>query len=541
MNRAFAHRILTLALRVPLLLGTALAAQAVAAAEWRVDTLVHGALFHGIHGLAFGPDGMIYVGSVMGQSIYRVDPRSGAATVFVPPPQGGADDVAFAPDGTMYWTGFGNGTMNAMGSDGKARVIASGLPGMNSLAFDARGRLFGSQVFAGDALWQFDTAGSEKPRLVAKDLGGLNGFDFGPDGRLCGPLWFKRQIVCMDVETGAIDAVADGFVTPAAANFNSRGELFAIDNETGEIFRIDVAARRRTRVAQAPTNLDNLAFDAHDGLFVTNMSDNAIYAVDVATGALRTVVSSPLGLPGGLAVNGDDLLVADTFTLRAVDRASGRVRDLSRSLADTGFATAVASGAGRIATASFESGGVQLREAPDGRTIAHFSGLAGPTAVAMLDADRLLVTEAGNGGRLVLLERRDPAARQVLAEGLALPMGVATAAGGYVVVESAAGRVIAVDADGTRRVLVEGLARPEGLARLGDGTLAVAETGARRLLLIDPLTGSVDVLARDLPLGDPRLQGPLAEMFPTGVAAAADGTLYLSSDRDGSILRLRRP
>ena len=49
----------------------------------------------------------------------------------------------------MYWTGFDHGTLNAMKPGGPARVIASGLPGLNSLALDARGRLFGSQVFAG--------------------------------------------------------------------------------------------------------------------------------------------------------------------------------------------------------------------------------------------------------------------------------------------------------------------------------------------------------------------------------------------------------
>jgi sugar lactone lactonase YvrE len=184
----------------------------------------------------------------------------------------------------MYWTGFTHGTMNALSPGGKPRVIASGLPGLNSLALDARGRLFGTQVFLGDALWEFDPAGKAPPRLVKKDLGGLNGFDFGPDGRLCGPLWFRKQVVCLDVDSGAMEVVAEGLVQPAAANFNSRGELFAIDNETGEIFRIDIAARRRERVAQAPTNLDNLAFDAADRLYVTNMSDNAIYAIDPAGG-----------------------------------------------------------------------------------------------------------------------------------------------------------------------------------------------------------------------------------------------------------------
>jgi sugar lactone lactonase YvrE len=515
------------------------AAPPLLAEAWRLDTLVPGSPFRSIHGLAFGPDAKVYVGSVIGQSIYRVDPQTGASEVFVPPPTGLADDIEFAPDGTMYWTGFTHGTMNALGPGAEPRVIAAGLPGLNSLALDARGRLFGSQVFLGDALWEFDPAGKQPPRLVMKDLGGLNGFDFGPDGRLCGPLWFRKQVICLDVDSGAMEVVAEGLVQPAAANFDSRGDLHAIDNETGEIFRIDIATHRRERLAQAPTNLDNLAFDAADGLYVTNMSDNAIYAVDLAGGDVRRVAGGGLSMPGGIAAAGSTLYVADTFTLRAVDLAGGAVRDISRSLAQTGFPTSVAAAYGRIATASHESRGVQLRDAATEKPIAQWTGLAEPSALALLDADRLAVTETGQGGRLLVLDRRDTAARQVLAEGLQQPMGVLRIADGYIVSESAAGRITAISDAGERRVLVSGLARPEGIARLDDGTLAVAETGKRRLLLVYPHDGSSAVIAEDLPIGIAGVEEH-PPGFPTGVAAGADGAIYVSADRDGSILRLRR-
>jgi sugar lactone lactonase YvrE len=439
----------------------------------------------------------------------------------------------------MYWTGFSNGTMNALDPGGEPRVIASGLPGLNSLALDARGRLFGTQVFLGDALWEFDTAGKQLPRLVKKDLGGLNGFDFGPDGRLCGPLWFRRQVICLDVDSGAMEVVAEGLVQPAAANFNSRGELFAIDNETGEIFRIDIAAHRHERVAQAPTNLDNLAFDAADRLYVTNMSDNAIYAVDLAGAGVRRVTGGGLSLPAGIAATGGTLYVADAFTLRAVDLASGTVRDISRSLAQSGYPTAIAASTGRIATASHEGGEVQLRDAVTEKTIARWSALAQPSAVALIDDDRLALTETGAGGRLLVLDRRDVAARQVLAEGLQQPMGLLRIAQGYILSESAAGRITHVGDGGERRVIASGLARPEGIARLDDGRLAVVETGTRRLLLIDPQDGSASVIAQDLPLGIAGVEEH-PPGFATGVAAGADGTLYLGTDREGSILRLRR-
>jgi sugar lactone lactonase YvrE len=509
--------------------------------HWQVERLVPGALFKGIHGLAFAPDGMIHVGSVMGQSIYRVDPRSGESSVFVPPPAGLADDIEFAADGSMYWTGFNNGTLNVMDPDGNTRVIARGLPGLNSLALNAAGRLFATQVFADDALWEFDPAGIREPRLILRDMGGLNGFDFGPDGRLCGPLWFKRQIVCIDIDSAVIDVVAEGFRVPAAANFNSRGELFAIDNETGEIFRIDVAARSREAVARAPTNLDNLAFDAQDRLFVTNMADNAIYEVNIADGSVRTVVRSALSLPGGLAIVGNTLYVADTFSLRRVDLPGGEVHDISRSLADTGFPTAIAASEQRIATASFESGAVLLRDRAGGGVVAGWAGLAQPSAVVILDADRIAISEIGEQGGIVLLDRRDPDKREMIARGFAQPMGMARDGDGFLLSESAAGRIVRVDADGSRRTVAEGLQQPEGLAVGSDGMIYVAETGARRLLRIDPADGSSRVLAEQLPLGLPDLPAYAPGVFPTGIAVAEDGAVYLSSDIESSILRLRAP
>ena len=510
------------------------------AADWTLDHLVPGGPFKGIHGLGVGPDGLIYVGSVIGQTLHTVDPRTGATAVFVPPTAGLADDVEFGADGTIFWTGFSNGTLNARSPGGGTRVIASGLPGLNSLALDAKGRLFATQVFAGDALWEMDPTGAKPPRLVMEDMGGLNGFDFGADGRLCGPLWFKHQVVCIDVDTAELEVVAEGFKVPAAVNFDSKGRLHAIDNETGEVFRIDTAAHTRERVAVAPTNLDNLAFDAADRLYVTNMSDNAIYEVPLDGRPLRTVISSPLTLPGGIALQGNTLYVADHFTMRKVDVKSGTVQDIDRSLLTNGYPSTIATSATRIASASVESGVVQLRDRASERPLAVWVGMARPGAIAVIDERHIAVAEIGTG-KLLALDASRPDAREVLAEGLEQPMGLVRRGSEWFVSESAAGRVSALGAKGARRVVVEGLQQPEGLAFMPDGRLAVAETGSGRVLLVDTATGERETIARGLPFGIADAPGAPAGMIPTGVAVDAAGTVYLSSDRESSLLRLRAP
>ena len=514
-----------------------LGSQANAASPWIAETVVRGNPVRAIHGLSFGPDGALYAGSVLGQSIHRVDTGSGEVSVHVPPSAGLADDLEFAPDGTVYWTDFAQGRLMMKSPRQGPRAIASGLPGLNSLALAPTGRLFASQVFAADALWEFDPTGTAPPRKVVSDMGGLNGFDVGPDGRLCGPLWFRAQVVCIDVDSGSIDVVADGFRVPAAANFDSKGQLFAIDNETGGIYRIDINTKSRTLVATAPSNLDNLAFDAADNLFVTNMSDNAIYGVDLDSGRVRTLISSPLTMPVGLAFANERLYIADTFTLSMLAPGSAEPSDLSRSLQAIGMATLVAASPARIAVAGSASGSVVLRSQDFSREIARWSELAAPSALAFDGTDGVIVAESGSG-RLLRLDARYPSRRTVLAEGLAGPGGLAYRNGVWFVSETTAGRICALDTRGNLRVVIGGLLRPEGIAFLPDGRLATAESGRGRVLLVDPASGASEVIATGLPISSPVANNALQGRFPTGLATAPDGSIYLASAREGSIIRL---
>ncbi|MBW2093109.1 MAG: hypothetical protein JRI34_13425, partial [Deltaproteobacteria bacterium] len=148
--------------------------------RYEIQILIPGSHFHGIHGITFDSQDNLYVGSVVGASIYKVDANTGKVNVFIGPPDGMADDLEFGPDGRIYYTSFLQGKLHCKSADGKVTVLAEGLPGINSLAFNKEGRLFATQVFAGDALYEIDLTGGKKTRKIAGPLGGLNGFDFGP-------------------------------------------------------------------------------------------------------------------------------------------------------------------------------------------------------------------------------------------------------------------------------------------------------------------------------------------------------------------------
>jgi outer membrane protein assembly factor BamB len=143
-----------------------------AAETYEVTNLVPGSAFHGVHGLAVDKSGRLFAGSVAGAALYEVDRDTGTAKIVVPSPVGMADDIAIAPDGTMAWTGFLTGDLYARKGDGPIRKLASGLPGINSLAYRKDGRLYPSTVFLGGTLYEIDVEGGETAA-----------HDHGKDGR----------------------------------------------------------------------------------------------------------------------------------------------------------------------------------------------------------------------------------------------------------------------------------------------------------------------------------------------------------------------
>jgi DNA-binding beta-propeller fold protein YncE len=163
--------------------------------------------------------------------------------------------------------------------------------------------------------------------------------------------------------------------------------------------------------------------------------------------------------------------------------------------------------------------------------------------VAMAPGGAVVAAELGAGRVLSILQGRV----EVLASGLADPVGVAiTPDGACLVAEAAGGRVTTLGGAGP---VFDGLQRPQGILVL-DGRLYVVDAGAKELVAFDLNTAARRVIASDLPVGAPPgvQPKPLLGMPPfsgpqgpfAGIAAGADGTLYVSADAEGSVLAIRR-
>jgi sugar lactone lactonase YvrE len=511
--------------------------------SWDVTEFIGPSPFHGLHGLAVEEDGTILAGSVVGQAIYAVNPTTGDVSERLGPPDGMADDIAFGPNGEMAWTGYLTGKVFIQDKGGEPRMISSGLPGSNSLAFTKDGKLYFTQVFLGDALYEADVTGAQPARLIRKDLGGLNGFEVGPDGMIYGPLWFKNAIVKVDPKDGKDTVVADGFQIPAAANFGPDGNLYAIDTKTGEVKRIDMKTKAVTVIATLHPALDNLAIAPDGTIYVSNMAEATISAVNPATGEVRTVVSGPLATPTDIVLTdgpeGEKLHIADTFAYRVIDTATKDITDPLRMYRDeTENQLGIGAGNSKILVTSWAAGMVQVVDRASGAAVMHH-GFAAPSDAIELDDGRMFALEAATGTiRPLKTEGDTPPAPQV--EGLNYPVSMVDAGGGKVYVTESSGALALVDLEsGEITRVLEGLDGPEGVDIGADGRVYVAEAKAGRLIAYDPKDKSKTVLAEGLKTGLPAAEGTLPAYTTTGVAVSKkDGAVYVASDITNAIYKV---
>ncbi|WP_151638476.1 SMP-30/gluconolactonase/LRE family protein [Noviherbaspirillum aerium] len=499
--------------------------------------------FKGVHGLAIDASDRLLAGSVIGNAMYTVDRTTGKTSVFIPPYEGQADDIAVGPKGELAWTSYLQGVLRYRESDSAPiRVLAKDLPGINSLDFNRKtGKLYASQVFLGDALYEIDISGQQAPRLIRKDMGGFNGFEVGQDGWLYGPLWFKGQVAKINPDTGELVVIASGFQVPAAANFDSKGNLYVVDTKAGELVRVDISNGNKAVVARLKTSLDNLAIDKQDRIYVSNMADNSIEQVDPATGTSRYITRGDLAAPAGLKISDDGktLYVADTFAFRTVDTQTGKVTDIRRMQeGDLEYPLGVGASQKSLLLTSYSTGSLQILDRSGMATKAMLHGFSAPSDAVEMHDGTILVSDLALGS-IIRLSGTNYSDRATVVDGLIGPVQMITGRNGDVYVTEAAGKLTRISTkDWSKKTVADGLTLPEGLAETANGRFIVAEAALGKLTEINPVDGSKRTIAENLPIGFEPGPGMPPTNIPTGVAVDAGGNIYFTADRNNAIYRI---
>ncbi len=499
-----------------------------------------GAETNSLNGIYVSPyDGNVYVASVGGDEITVHDPETGDLLDRLGPERGvhGPDDVFITEDGTVYWTEILLGYVGKL-APGEEPVRQFVGPGVNPITMSDDGRLFVARLFLGQGLYELDPDLEDDPVLLNENLN-INSFDFAPDGYLYAPSFFTGEVLKIDVNSPVpvdADVVASGLGISSAVKFNSLGEAHAVSLGEGLVVKVDFSgANNHEVVLDVEGTIDNIAFATDDRLFAAVGADNEIVRVDTR-GKAKTLTRTGFGLPGGLAVSPDGTLwVTELFAMRGLEgpkkwTTSFYDRFPAPGTSFAGSTTVSADGDNLIISSGF-TGSVQVMDPATGAISLDIRTLASPTNALRHNGD-IVATQLGLGN---VVNAEDPT--EVLIDGLAVPLGLASDGHTLYVADWALGNVWAVNAAGTT-LLASGLVLPEGIAVDGD-RLLVVEPPLQQVTAIDLATGDMSPFIVGLDYSDRIPEG----FFPFGImsdVAVGERSIFVSDDGVNGVFEFPR-
>lgn len=523
-------------------------------ARWAIERLNPPSLLWGSNGVAFGPDGRLYVAQFLAGQISAVDPGTGDVEVVVPmdSPVRSPDDLAFGADGSMYIADLVPGRVWRRSPQGTYTLVSGDVDNPNGITC-VGDRLFVNEMKPDGRLMELFPDGRE-PVVLTRGLALGNAMQLGPDGHLYYPHMMggqnpllTGQVWRIPPDGGEPEVVADDVHQPVAVRFDQGGVLHVLSRgPEGIVTRVDLhGSGSRTLVTSGVVGLDNAAFDAENRMFVSSYSSGGVTEMH-PDGRTREIVPRGLDGPYGVTIDlGGRVYAADHYRV-ATPEPSPEGGVTTHSLLH--FSHGIASD-GELLHLTSQFGQVQTYDPATRTSRERAGGLRRPLGITVAPDGSLVVAES-DAGRVVAVDGDD--VLTVLADdGLERPVDVAhDAEGRCYVSDEGLGAVLRIEAQGPPTVVVDGLDAPQGLAVLGDELFTV-ETGPRRLRAVSLTTGEVRTDAEDLPVGAPPGVVPRAEpaLFAhgmpgmarrfAGLAVGPDGSLLLSANGEGTVLRLK--
>ena len=515
--------------------------------RYKLSTLVKDTAFAGVNGATIGGDGALYVVHTGDGTTTRIDLKTLAATEFVHPYQGVwiSDDITSDGKGTFYSTGTTPlvGEVYRIDAAGNKTVIARGLTAPNGIQFNRKtGRLFITECFQANRVFEIDPTGAREPRLIVKPdtIPVPEGFDFDPDTNdLIIPDLGSGRILRVNPDTGAIQPIADKFTAPVALKVGPDKKAY-FPEIGGAVYRLSLDGKTRDKLAQLPPGLDNLAITSDGRLFITSYWDATVYEVATdGSGKFKTLFPRGPNTLTGVVVKNGQVLVSDAIMIRTVQKGEYAPTRLN-AWASHGMplTLGIIDGPGdQVLWPDAVNNAIAIGNPRDGAFKPVAGGLDRPVAVVM-DAGkaRLYVAEYG-AGQVTEINLADGAKRP-LVTGLDGPIALAVVGDTLYIAEARTARIRRAPlAGGKSEVFLSSeVGKVGALAADGKGGLVAVDVIGRRLLHIDLKKLAITTIAEGLPVSYGVVgSGPAAVEFPTPLHVTADGDIYLGTSGRGVI------
>jgi len=531
-----------------LLSGNALAAGIqVRDKQYKVVRLVKDTLFPGCNGATIGLDGALYVVHTGDGTTTRIDLNTMKATRFVPPYAGTfiTDDITSDDKGNFYSTGTTPmvGEVYRLDQNGMKTVIAKGLIAPNGIQYNKRtGRLFTTECFQANRVFELDPTGVKEPRLLVKEnvIPVPEGFGFDPDTNdLIIPDMGTGKILRVNPDTGDITTIAEKFAAPIALKVGP-DKMAYFPELGGAVYRLSLDGQKREKLAQLPPGLDNLAITPEGRLFITSYWDATIYEVATdGSGKFKTLFPKGPNTINGILVKNNKVLISDAIMIRSVEKGKYAPTKLNAWAAHhMPLPIGLADGPGeQVFWPDSVNNAVAIGDPAKGEFKAIAGGLNRPMAVLMSKSEpKIYVAEYG-AGQITEVSLAD-GSKKALATGLEGPLAIAIIDNTLYVVEGKPGRISKVDlASGNKEVFIAGVVGKVGaLVNDGAGNLLALDGASGRLLRVNPKNLAISIVALNLPVGYTVLGSYPPVEFSSPMTVSPKGNIYIPTANRGLIM-----
>jgi sugar lactone lactonase YvrE len=519
--------------------------------HYKAKRLAADTLFPGANGATIGADGNLYVCHTGNGAITKIDLKKMKATPFVQPYAGVfiPDDIAADDKGNFYVTGTTPlvGEVYRIDKNGVKTVIASRLAAPNGIEYNKRtGRLFVSDCFQGNLVYEVDPAGIKKVRiLVKKDVIKIpEGFDFDPDTNdLIIPDLATGKILRVNPDTGKITTVVEKLVAPIALVIGADKMIYC-PSLVGIVYKVSLDGKKVEKIAQLAPGLDNVAITKQGRLFVTSYWNATVYEVATdGSGKFKQLFPSGPNQPLGIVVKDKTILMADAIMIRTLKDGKYPPAKLNAWAAHgMPLPLSLADGPGsQVFWTDCINGAVAIGDPATGVFKAIAGGLKQPMAALMNAAGTGLFVAEYGAGQITVVSLKD-GAKSILARGLEGPLAMALIGNTLYVAEAKPGRISKVDtSSGKKEVFLSAMVgKPVALGNDGQGNLLVLDGAGRKLIKVDPKTLAVSLVAKKVPVAYSTTGSYPPVQFPAPMYVSGTGDIYLPTVNRGVLMLKKR-